>query len=256
MADKGVAKIHWTVAEIVSTAMDTFGRNWKALMLAQLLLLACVYVPLLAWGGAVGGIAAIGHSALEAHTTAFTTGAIVTGVITLIGSVVLLLMIGPAALRMVVAAARGQKPEVRDLFSRPFQRAGTMIAASLLFGLAVMGGMIAFVIPAILAMLGLCMTYNFIIEDDSIGAVDSLSASWKMMRGHKLHWWWLSFLVGGSTLVGMVLFSIKGWMWPLSFAFSLFSTSFGWLVSATLYARLRPLPTPAALVQPVLAATA
>lgn len=254
--NSGSAKIEWKMGELLTTAMQTFFANWKTLLLSQLVLWACLIVPFMMWGLTVGGVALIEHKAVATHEHAFAVGTLVTGGLSTLGGLILLLMVGPAALRIVVGAARGQRPEVGDLFSRPFARSGTLVASMFLLMLAAMGGMMLLFFPGVIVMLGATQTFNFIVEDEQMGPLDALRASWRMMRGHKMHYFLMVLLVGLCSLVISTVLGASTWLSPLYLGFQVASTSFGWLLGATLYARLRPLPTPAGALQPVLAATA
>ncbi|HEX4459130.1 MAG TPA: hypothetical protein VIA18_14230, partial [Polyangia bacterium] len=106
MQDNGGQKIRWTMGEIVSSAIQTFSDNWKPLVLAQLVMMACVFGPLVICGVAVGGTALLTHGA---HQNVLAGVGITSGVLTLAAIVVLFAMLGPASFRMVVAAVRGQK---------------------------------------------------------------------------------------------------------------------------------------------------
>ena len=248
MQDNGGQKIQWTMGEIVSSAIQTFSDNWKPLVLAQLVMMACIFGPLVICGIAVGGTALLTHGS---HNNVLAGIGITSGVLTLAAIIVLFAMLGPASFRMVVAAVRGQKPQIADLFSRPFQRAGALIIASFLTGLVFIGGTILFIVPGIIAMLGLVMTQYFVIEDDSIDPVDALKASWALMRGHKAHYFGVMIVIGIVSMVIGAILQITPLLAPVSLAFNLLSSLFGWLLVATLYARLRPLPAPLAQQAPV-----
>jgi hypothetical protein len=252
----GSTKIKWTINEVLTAATETFAANWKPLLLAQLVLMACLIVPFIMWGLTVGGVALLGHKALAAHSGAFAAGTLLTGGLSTLGGLILLLMVGPSALRMVVAAARGQRPQVGDLFSRPFARAGTLTAAMFLLVLATMGGTMLFLIPGLIVAAGAVQTFNLIIEDEQLGALGALRASWNLMRGHKLHYFGLAVVV--TLCAGLISFvlGLSKLLFPLYLGFQLASTSFGWVMGATLYTRLRPLPTPVGALQPLLSATA
>ncbi len=249
----GVQKVQLKLGEIVSSASQTFSENWKPLVLSQLVLMGCIFIPILVCGILVGGTALLTHGA---HNNLLAGVGITAGVGTAAGVVVLLTMIGPASFRMVVAAARGGKPQMSDLFSRPFQRAGTLVASSLLVGIAICCGSILFLIPGLMAATGFSMAHYFIIEDDEIGVVDSMKASWTLMYGYKRRYFNVMALFGLSSMfINLILQSIP-FLFPVALSFQLLSTLFGWLMVATIYARLRPMPAPLSQQQPVLSASA
>ena len=253
MQDNGGNKIQWTMGEIVSSAVQTFSDNWKPLVLSQVIFMGCIIVPMLVCGIAVGGTALLTHGK---HDSILAGVGITAGVLTFAAIMVLLAMLGPASFRMVVAAVRGQKPQIADLFSRPFQRAGALVGASFLTAIVVMLGFILFIVPGIMLTFSLVMTHYFIIEDDSIDVVDAMQASRKLMYGHKWRYFRLMALFGFASMIVGAILNATALLFPVSMAFQLLSGLFGWLLVATLYARLRPLPVPLSQQQPVLSATA
>ena len=255
MNNRGATKFRWTMGEVATSAADTFAANWKPLIIAQLVLMACFLGPMIFFGLSLGSVmlllASHSHGQLLADMSLAAIGGSV------IAAGVAFWMIYPACLRMVVAAVRGYQPRAADLISRPFHRALTLIGSGFLMGLAILGGSMLLIIPGFIVWMGLVMAHYVIVEDDASGPLKALRTSWKLMRGHKLHYFGVMFLyLLASLVVGGVLKAIP-FMWPAYFAFQLVSGSYGWVLVATIYARIRPLPAPLSQQQqPLLTASA
>ena len=256
MQDNGAAvKIKWSIREVISSALHTFAENWLPLMVAQVVLVGCFLVPVTVWGAMAGGAVLFGQRTIEAHEHASLIVLGVTGGLTAIGCFTLFLMVWPSVLRMVVAAARGQRVRIADLFSRPFQRSGTLLVASLLICLLLIAGFCVVIIGAVAVVLCTSMTFNFVVEDEQLSAWQSIKASWRMMRLHTTRYVLLLIAVAIPTFLFEAILGQSHWLTWAYLAFQLASTSFQWVVNATLYTRLRPLPAPLAAAEPV-AATA
>jgi len=92
-------------------------------------------------------------------------------------------------------AARGQTPEVGDLFV-PFRRAYVAsIASSVLYGLCVLVGLVLLIVPGIIIAIRLGF-YTFLVVDEGYGPPAALQESWDRTRGY------------GWTIVGVSLLAI------------------------------------------------
>lgn len=128
----------------------------------------------------------------------------------LISVVYSLAVVTPASFGLLYAylrAARGEKPDVNDIFA-PFQRAWlSLIVATLVAGIAIMIGFLLLIIPGIFIAARLSF-YPLIAIDERLGPMDALRASWERTRGH----FWLIFLswllAGVITFVGLLLLLI------------------------------------------------
>jgi hypothetical protein len=88
-------------------------------------------------------------------------------------------MVALGLIRAALAATRGEKPDVSMLFQT--DHLGDYIVASIVFGIAVFVGTLLCCIPGILAYVFLGF-YGFFIVDRDAGAMDSLSASWNLVK--------------------------------------------------------------------------
>jgi len=99
-----------------------------------------------------------------------------------------LLIGGPLGIGMAkwsLNISRDNHAGVENLFEG-FQNFGTAFLAYLMILVIVLFGMIALIIPGIIAAIGLSMTYYIIADDPDIGAIDALKKSWAIMDGNKM----------------------------------------------------------------------
>lgn len=72
-----------------------------------------------------------------------------------------------------------------------------------LYSLAVVIGMLLFIIPGIILAIGLMMSPYIVKDDKEISAMDALKKSWEITKGHKtkLFWLGLSFIGWGLLCI-------------------------------------------------------
>lgn len=105
-----------------------------------------------------------------------------------LGSFIGLIIGGPFSLGFIYFCtniANGEEARLEQIFDG-FKHAGTAIATYLLTAVAVIIGLVFFIIPGIILGLGLAQSMYIISEDKEIGAYDALKKSWDMMDGFKL----------------------------------------------------------------------
>ncbi len=114
-----------------------------------------------------------------------------------------LIISGPFALGVAIFSlniARGGQVEISQIFDG-FKNFAQALVAVLLMGIIVVIGIILFIIPGIMAALGLSMTFFIMADEPEIGATDALRKSWDMMNGHK----WDYFVLGLRFIPWMLL---------------------------------------------------
>lgn len=129
---------------------------------------------------------------------------IISGILSLIPFVTFFIS-GPFTLGLIIWAQklnRNQYPQVGNIFDG-FQNFGTAFIAYLLMALAVIVGLLCFIIPGIIVALGLSMTMYIIEDKPHISASDALQESWELMKGQKLN-----YFVLGLRFLPRVLLSI------------------------------------------------
>jgi uncharacterized membrane protein len=86
-------------------------------------------------------------------------------------------------IRIALAAARGERPDLPAIFSG-FDRFLPFFVTSILFYTAVMLGSLLLIVPGVILFLGFGLA-TFYCVDAGMGPIASLRASWNAMRGHK-----------------------------------------------------------------------
>jgi hypothetical protein len=104
--------------------------------------------------------------------------------------------------RIYLSAARGRTANFADIFSG-WDRFGHMLATQFLVGLIVIAGFICFIVPGIIAMLGLSFAQYFVV-DRRMSPVEAIAASWEVTKGHKLSLFGFGFLAIGVIFIGLL----------------------------------------------------
>jgi uncharacterized membrane protein len=110
-----------------------------------------------------------------------------------------------------LAVSRKQECELSQLFAG-FNRFGTGLAAHFLQGLFIILWSFLLIVPGIMAAISYAMTYFIIVEDDSIGALDAIAKSKKMMHGNKWKFFCLGLRFFGWSLLACLTLGI-GFLW-------------------------------------------
>ncbi len=95
---------------------------------------------------------------------------------------------------------RGEDVAFGELFAG-FNKFLPIFLAALLVSIAVLVGLVLLVVPGIILALGLSQ-WMLLIMDRDAGAMDSLKASWEMMRGYKVSLFILGLALIGINLLG------------------------------------------------------
>ncbi len=122
--------------------------------------------------------------------------------IPVIGSLALLIVGGPFALGIVIfslSIARDQKAEFDQLF-QGFANFKKALGTYLLMVVFVFLWMLLLFVPGIIAAISYSMTFYILADDPSIGAMEAIKKSKKMMYGHK----WKFFCLG-LRFIGWIL---------------------------------------------------
>jgi len=148
-----------------------------------------------------------------------------------------------AVTRGGAAAVLGRPVDVEGSYRYAFSRLGGLIGLALLIALAVFLGFFVLIIGALIVGVFFAMAVPaFIIERS--GAVDSMSRSWTLVRGH----WWHTFgviIVAGiiAGVVNGILTAIGGsnffFSWIMSAIAQSITAPFVALVAVILYVDLR-----------------
>jgi hypothetical protein len=95
----------------------------------------------------------------------------------------------------------GQDPSVEQSYRFGFHRLGSVVLVSVLVGLAIIGGLILFIIPGIYIGIRLCVSIEALVVEGRRGT-EAMGRSWGLVGGH----WWHAFgaVVVGGLLTGIV----------------------------------------------------
>lgn len=105
---------------------------------------------------------------------------------------------------MLLGVARGGAPDI-TLLTAAADRVPIALATLLVMQVLTSLGMLACLIPGWILIYGLILT-GFVAVDTQLGIQDSLRYAWRLMSGHRLHYFGLS-LVAGLALLMAALFT-------------------------------------------------
>lgn len=127
---------------------------------------------------------------------------------------VYLILSGPLAVGLAIfslAVAREKKADISQLF-QGFNRFGVSLGAWLLMALFVTLWTLLLVIPGMIAAISYSQTFFILAEGDSIGSLEALRKSQKMMAGYKWKYFCLGLRFFGWFIVSTLTFGI-GFFW-------------------------------------------
>lgn len=125
-----------------------------------------------------------------------------------------LIITGPLVLGIAIFAlsiSRNQNAELVQLF-KGFENFGNSLAAYLLMVVFIFLWMLLLIVPGIIAAISYAMTFFIIADDPSIGPMDAIDKSKKMMYGYKWKYFCLIFRFFGWFLLCLLSLGI-GFLW-------------------------------------------
>ena len=111
-------------------------------------------------------------------------------------------------------AARGEKPEVKDL-TKVLENYWNIVVATILCGVIVFIGFIFLIIPGIYFLCKLAFV-RYLVVDEKIDALKAIQESWNMTNGHALTILLMGLLAIPIVIAGILLFGIGvifSYMW-------------------------------------------
>lgn len=90
------------------------------------------------------------------------------------------------------------------LFSQRGSQAGNYFLASIVYNLAIFGGVILLIVPAFIFAIRF-QYYSYLIVDKGLGPIEALRQSWRMTKGNTWNLLLLSILLGLINLGGVLL---------------------------------------------------
>jgi uncharacterized membrane protein len=139
---------------------------------------------------------------------------IATQLVPFIGAIGSLIIGGPLLLGLSVFTLKlSRKENIRlDQLFEGFQNFGTALGAYLLMALFVVLWMLLLIVPGIIASLAYSQTFYIIAEDETIGPMEAIDKSKKMMYGYKWKYFLLNLGFIGWIFLSILTFGI-GFLW-------------------------------------------
>jgi hypothetical protein len=186
------------IGEILGTAFQLYRRHWRTL----LAIAAVVVVPLTLLQYLFGDLVRTqGETTRNGVVETATWSVGIAGLLAALAGILMYLVLTGAITRAVAAEVAGEDPSVEQSYRFGFHRLGSVLLVSVLVGLAIIGGLILFVIPGIYVGVRLCVSIEALVVEGRRGT-EALGRSWSLVGGH----WWHAFftLLVAALLTGIV----------------------------------------------------
>jgi uncharacterized membrane protein len=131
-----------------------------------------------------------------------------------LAGLLLLIISGPMTLGIAIFSiniSRNQDARLEQIF-QGFNNFGTSLGAYLLMALFIFLWALLLIIPGIIAALSYSMTFYILADDNSIGAMEAIDKSKKMMDGYKWKFFCLGLRFIGWSLLCILTLGI-GFLW-------------------------------------------
>ena len=186
------------IGEILSTGFQLYRRHWRTL----LAIAAVVVVPLTLLQYLFGDLVRTRGETTRngvVETASWSVG--IAALLAALAGILMYLVLTGAITRAVAAEVAGEDPSVEQSYRFGFHRLGSVLLVSVLVGLAIIGGLILFIIPGIYIGIRLCVSMEALVVEGRRGT-EAMGRSWALVGGH----WWHAFgtLVVGGLLTGIV----------------------------------------------------
>jgi hypothetical protein len=186
------------IGEILGTAFQLYRRHWRTL----LAIAAVVVVPLTLLQYLFGDLVRTqGETTRNGVVETATWSVGIAGLLAALAGILMYLVLTGAITRAVAAEVAGEDPSVEQSYRFGFHRLGSVLLVSVLVGLAIIGGLILFVIPGIYVGVRLCVSIEALVVEGRRGT-EAMGRSWSLVGGH----WWHAFftLLVAALLTGIV----------------------------------------------------
>jgi uncharacterized membrane protein len=143
---------------------------------------------------------------------------VVLQMIPILGIIASLVITGPFALGLTyftLSISRNQDAKLEQIF-QGFNNFGTALGAYLLMALFIILWTLLLIVPGIIAAISYSMTFYIIADDNSIGAMDAIDKSKKMMYGYKWKYFCLCLRFLGWALLCILTLGI-GFLWLMPY---------------------------------------
>jgi hypothetical protein len=186
------------IGEILGTAFQLYRRHWRTL----LAIAAVVVVPLTLLQYLFGDLVRTqGETTRNGVVETATWSVGIAGLLAALAGILMYLVLTGAITRAVAAEVAGEDPSVEQSYRFGFHRLGSVLLVSVLVGLAIIGGLILFIIPGIYVGVRLCVSIEALVVEGRRGT-EAMGRSWSLVGGH----WWHAFftLLVAALLTGIV----------------------------------------------------
>ena len=120
-------------------------------------------------------------------------------------------------------AVRGEKIEIKDMFSVFERNYWNAVLANIVVGVIVVFGMIMLIVPGIFFAVRLAFV-SYLVIDRKMEALEAIKTSWEKTKGHGWHIFWMALLAIPIFLLGLIMLFVGAFlagMW-ISVAFAVF----------------------------------
>jgi hypothetical protein len=237
------------IGEILSTAFDIYKANAGNL----LLIVAIVVVPLTFISAFLTGVVfapettteVILGQEIEVTTRSAGAGILVAAIAAVIG-VIISAVLQAAIMRGAAQGSIGDAVDIDASYKWGFARFGSVLLISILVGLAVLGGLLLFVIPGIFLAVMFSVSIPALVVENRRGT-EAMGRSWNLVKGHFWHAFGLivlAFIIAGivAGIIGAIGSAISdNWFvtWIFSSISQIIVAPFSALISVLLYLDLR-----------------
>jgi len=126
------------------------------------------------------------------------------------------MLVSVGLVRISLSLVDGKKPKLGILFDN-FGYFLNYLAASILYGLATLGGLLFFVVPGIIFWVRF-QFYSYAVVEEHASPIAALKRSWSMTRGVTWQVILLNFAMIGINLIGVLLLGV-GLLWSIPVSF-------------------------------------
>ena len=237
------------LGDILSAAFEIY----KANAFGLLMIVAIVVVPLTFISAFLGGVVfapethteTIFGQTVEVSTRSATVG-IFAALIGVVIAVIISAVLQAALIRGAAQASIGDAVDIEASYKWGFARFGSVLLISILVGLAVLGGLILFIIPGLILIVMFAVAIPALVVENRKGT-EAMGRSWNLVKGH--FWHVVVVILVAAIIAGVVSGIINGigtaisdnWFvtWVFQAIGQIIVAPFSALVAVLLYVDLR-----------------
>ena len=104
-------------------------------------------------------------------------------------------------------AVRGEKIEIKDMFSVFERNYWNAVLANIVVGVIIIFGFVMLIVPGIIFAVRLAFV-SYLVIDRKMEALEAIKTSWKMTSGHGWHIFWMALLAIPIALLGLIMIGV------------------------------------------------